>query len=148
MRRFKVIENGRTQMIGGTDMVIAVMDDASALDVCARIIDCCWSAARFEDAVTGTKYETYSQIPMGHVRELLVYRSREVESDWDAGDVDVPPNTMLYLIRSLNAITLVLDDATVDEARSIVDSLRVSLRLDILNTYAEAGTLSTDAANR
>jgi hypothetical protein len=137
-RRFKVIESGRTQMMGGTDVVIAVIDDASVLDVCARIVQRCWPAARFEDAVTGTEFETYSQIPMGRVRELLVYRSPEVKSEWDAGDVDVPPNTMLYLIRSRNSITVVLDDASVAEMRSLIRSLHAGLQMDILNIYAEA----------
>jgi hypothetical protein len=137
-RRFKVRESGRPQMIGGTDVVIAGIDDASVLDVCARIIQRCWPAARFEDAVTGTEFETYSQIPMGRVRELLIYRSREVKDEWDAGDVDVPPNTMLYLIRSRKAITVALDDATVEETRSLIHSLRAGLQMDILNTYAEA----------
>lgn len=125
-------------MIGGTDILIPATGDAAALDVCTRILRHFWPRARFEDAVTGDKYEEYGEIPLGCVRELFVYRDAQAESDWDADESSTPENSMVYLILSSDFITVVLDDPDAAEMRSIVASLRISLHSAIQRTYAAA----------
>lgn len=125
-------------MIGGTDIVMPAKGDAAALDACARVIGRHWPQARFEDAITGEKFRHYSEIPIGRLRELLAYPNAEAESKWDADSSDSPPNSMLYIILSDESVTAVLDDASSDEMRSILDSMRAVLQMDILNTDAEA----------
>ena len=51
---------------------------------------------------------------------------------------DSPPNSMLYLIVSPNSITAVLDDPTTADMRSILDSIRKVLCMDMANTCGEA----------
>ncbi|HEY5314648.1 MAG TPA: hypothetical protein VIK18_19095, partial [Pirellulales bacterium] len=84
------------------------------------------------------KYRSYSEIPIGRVQELLFYPNAEAEAAWDADSSDSPPNSMLYLILSAGSVTAVLDDPTAAEMRPVIESLRSVLRMDILNTYAEA----------
>lgn len=121
-------------MIGGTDIVIPATGDPAAFDICARIIRRYWPHARFEDAVTGNKYEQYGDIPLGGVRELFIYRDAHAEAAWDADDANSPANSMLYLVLSRDSITLVLDDPDSAEMRSLVASLRTSLESAIQRT--------------
>ena len=114
-------------MIGGTDIVLRTTGDPAALDICARIVVRYWPRARFEDAITGDKYEQYGDMPLGGMRELFVYRDAQSECAWDADDGDSPENSMLYLILSSDSVTVVLDDPNTAEMRSMVSSLRVSL---------------------
>lgn len=137
-RRFITLGCGDAQMIGGTDKAIPTMNDASGFDIGARVIQRYWPRARFQDGATREKYEGYSEMPIGRINQLLAFRTPNVEQEWLSADLDVPPNTMLYLARSQNAITVVFDDANADEMRMIVESLRSSLAMDILNNYAEA----------
>jgi hypothetical protein len=125
-------------MIGGTDIVIPALGGPEALDACVRIVQRHWPQARFEDAVTGDKYRSYGELPMGRVRQLLVYPNVEAEAAWDADDPDSPPNSMLYLILSPTDITAVLDDPAAADMQAILASIRTVLRMDILNTLAEA----------
>src|SRR5262249_8103633 len=97
-------------MIGGTDIVIPAVGGPDDLDACARIVQCLWPHAQFEDAVTGEKYAGYADIPLGRVRELFAYRDESAEAAWDADSPDSPPNSMLYLILSPDSVTVVLDD--------------------------------------
>ncbi len=124
-------------MIGGNDIVIPAVDDPAALEACIRIVQRHWPHARFEDAVTGDKYNCCAEIPLGHVHEVLVYPDADAEARWDADSPDSPPNSMLYLILSPNFITMVLDDPNTAEMRSILESIR-GIMWDILNTYSEA----------
>ncbi len=125
-------------MIGGTDIVIPAVGDASALDACARVVQRCWPHARFEDAETGEKYAWYGDIPFGRVRELFAYPDDKAEAAWDADRPDSPPNSMLYLILSPDSVTAVLDDPDAADMRAMLEGFRTLLRTDILNTYAEA----------
>ena len=105
---------------------------------CRRVIQRYWPHARFEDAETGDKYSCYGEIPFGRVRELLAYPDADAEAAWDSDSPDSPPNSMLYLIRSLESVTVVLDDPRTAEMRSILESVRTMLWQDILNAYARA----------
>ena|SRR5579872_4222313 len=125
-------------MIGGADIVIPANGDPAALDACARVVERYWPHARFENAVTGDKFGSYIEIPIGRVRELLVYVDAEAERKWDADSPDSPLNSMLYLILSQESITAVLDSPDTPEMSSMLDSMRAALGMDILNTYAEA----------
>lgn len=125
-------------MIGGTDIVIPATGDAASLDACVRIIRRYWPQARFEDAVSGDKYSSFSDIPFGYVQELLAYPTAEAEAAWDADSPDSPPNSMLYLIRSPESITAVLDDPHAAGMRSLLESMQYVLQMDILNIIAEA----------
>jgi hypothetical protein len=125
-------------MIGGNDIVIPAVGDPTTLEACVRIVHRHWPDARFEDAVTGDKYNRYEEIPLGRVREVLAYPDADAEALWDADSPDSPLNSILYLIMSPNFITVVLDDPTTAEMHSILESIRGILWMDILNTYSEA----------
>lgn len=125
-------------MIGGIDVVIPAIGCASAMDVCARIIQRCWPKARFEDAITGETYCEYSEIPIGRVQELFAYRDCDAQSSWVADAVESPPNSMLYLILSSDSVTLVSDEPDAPEVSAIIRSIRATLEMDILNLWAEA----------
>jgi hypothetical protein len=115
-------------MIGGVDVVIPAIADAAALEACAQIVQHRWPHARFEDAETGEKYARYCDIPCGRVCELFAYSDAQAEAVWDANRDDSPPNSMLYLIRSPDFITVVLDDPNTAEMQSMLDEFRTILR--------------------
>ena len=125
-------------MIGGTDIVIPTKGDSEALDACVRIIREYWPQARFENALTGEKYAHYHDLPFGLLREVFVYPDTLAERAWDQSEVDAATNSVLYLILSPDHITLILDDPNTSAMRSMLESIRSSLAMDILNTYAEA----------
>jgi hypothetical protein len=125
-------------MIDVRDIVIPATGDPVALDACARLVQRHWPEARFEDAFTGEKYSSYGDIPFGHVHELLVYPNAQAEAAWNADSLDSPLNSMLHLILSPRCVTVVLEDPAAANIQPILESIRASLRMDILNTYAEA----------
>ncbi len=127
-------------MIGGTDIVFPAVGDSAALEACARIVGRHWPNVRFEDAVTGEKYQRLADIPLGKVRELLAYPNAAAEAAWDADTPDSPENSMLYLIVRPEDITVVLDNPNTAEMRSILNAIRDLLRtgFDSLFTYARA----------
>src|SRR5260370_39697202 len=124
-------------MIGPTDIMVPPTADAVVtLDVSARIIQRHWNHARFEDPATGKKYRTYDEIPFSHLEELLAYRNAQAEALWDSDSPESPVNTMLHLIFFPKCIKSRTDDQNAPNIQSIRESIRASLRMDILNTYA------------
>ena len=125
-------------MIGGNDIVFPAVGDSAALEACARIVKRHWPDIRFEDAITGDKYQRLGDIPLGRVQELLAYPNSEAEATWDAESPESPENSMLYLIVRPEEITVVLDNPYTSEMKSILDSIHDLLWTDILFTYARA----------
>ena len=111
-------------MIGGSDIVFPAVGDSAALEACARIVGRHWPNIRFEDAITGDKYQRLGDIPFGRVRELLAYLDSGAEAAWDADSPDSPENSMLYLIVRPQDVTVVLDNPNTPEMRSILESIR------------------------
>lgn len=114
-------------MIGGIDVVVPAKGDSGALDACVRIIREYWPNAVFENAESGDKFSRYPELSFGKLRELLIYPDKDAEKAWDKGDADVCKNSMLYLIRSSDNVTLVTDDPSTPEMQAILDSMRQSL---------------------
>ena len=111
-------------MIGGTDVVLPVVGDPDSLEACARIVHRHWPEARFEDAITGDKYDRPGEIPYGRVRELLVYPDAEAEAAWDGDHPDSPENSMLSLIARPEDLTIVLDNPETPKMESILSEIR------------------------
>jgi hypothetical protein len=114
-------------VIGGSDVIIPATGDSAALDACARIIQRYWPRARFEDVLTGQKYGSYGEIPVGRVRQLFAYPDASAEAAWDADNAVAARNTMIYLILAPQSVTVVLDDPNAPDMRSILDSIRSAL---------------------
>lgn len=137
---------------GGAEItIVPTAEPVVVLDACARIIRRYWTQARFEDPATGKKYHSYQDIPFGRVEELLAYRNSQAEAAWDADSPDAPPNSMLHLIRSTQAVTAVVDDPKAADMAAMLASLvpirdvfrmepttAVGLALADLNPFAEA----------
>ncbi len=124
-------------MIGGTDIVIPAIGSPEALDACARIVGRYWPRARFEDAITGEKYSHYGDVPIGTIRELLIYPDASAEAAWDGDSPGSAPNSMIYLLLSPGSVTAVVDDPEEAGMTPILESIRNVLGMDILNTDAE-----------
>ena len=125
-------------MIGGNDIVFPAVGDSAALGACARIVERHWPDIRFEDAITGDKYQRLGDIPLGRVRELLAYPNAGAEAAWDADSPDSPENSMLYLIVRAEDITVVIDNPHTSEMKSILNAIHNWLWADIHDTYARA----------
>lgn len=120
-------------MIGGKDIVIPAAATPASLDACVRIVQRQWPNARFEDAETGEKYSTYQELPVGRIRELLVYNSAEAESAWDDDRDDAPLNSMLYFILGEQSVTVVVDDPDSGDMPLILEGIRSLMGMDILH---------------
>ena len=115
-------------MIGGNDIVFPAVGDPAALEACARIVARHWPTIRFEDAITGDKYQGLCDVPFGMVRELLAYPNANAEAAWDADSPDSPENTMLYLIVRPEDITVIVDNPDTAEMRSMLGGMCDLLR--------------------
>jgi hypothetical protein len=118
-------------MIGGHDIVIPAAGAPSSLEACVRAIRQHWPHARFENAETAEKYA--DEIPFVRVNQLFAYSDERAEALWDQDSPDSPMNSMLYLIRSPDSITVVVDDPDVGDAPNILKSIRVSLGSSLRN---------------
>jgi hypothetical protein len=70
-------------MIGGTDIVIPTGGGHAHLDLCLRVIRRYWPGAVFEDALTGDRYDRYESLPIGRLKEVLVYQDGLSAKEWD-----------------------------------------------------------------
>ena len=114
-------------MIGGKDIVIPAAATPASLDACARIVQRQWPSARFEDAETGEKFGSYQELPVGRIRQLLIYESPAAEAAWDDDRDDAPVNSMLYFILGEQAVTVVVDDPESGDMPAILESIRTLL---------------------
>jgi hypothetical protein len=125
-------------MIGGNDIVFGAVGDSASLEACARIIRKRWPHARFEDAVTGDKYERLNDIPFGSVKQLLAYPSKEAETFWDTDRPDSPENSMLYIIVREEDVTVVLDNPQTADMQFILEGIHGALWSYVESNYARA----------
>lgn len=126
-------------MIGGTDICFPTRSPA-ALDAALRAIRTVWPRAVFEDADNGQRVGRYEALPLGpSLAGVFVYRDSDAASGWDKrGAVSDLLERMVYLIRRDLELTAVVGDATDPVSRTILDAIRESLRMDIMNITAES----------
>lgn len=119
-------------MIGGTDIVIPTKGGFAALDACLRVIKKVWPQALFEDAANGHKVDRYELLPIGQLNELFVYRDSNVSRAWDEKGADPSlTNTMLHLLLSDRAVTVVVDDPTDTTIRPLLEAMQTALTVDM-----------------
>src|SRR5437879_1348381 len=98
-------------MIGGNDVIIPTATGDAALDICLRVIRRYWPQAVFEDALTCERTERYELLPIGRLKEVLVYRSSAAAQEWDEKGADPSlSNTMIHLLPGVENVTAVMDD--------------------------------------
>jgi hypothetical protein len=125
-------------MIGGTDIVMPTRGGDVALDICIRVIRRYWPQAVFEDALTGRRVERYELLPIGGLKEVLVYHNSAAAQEWDDKGADPSlGNTMIHLLVGEGSVTAVIDNATDQAIQQLLQSLRSALHLDILNLRAD-----------
>jgi len=133
-------------MIGGADIVLrSRRGPAEALDLCARTIVLHWPEAVIQDATTGTLYSTYGGVPFGNSPEFMVYRDRAAFDRWEELEADPSnQNTMVHILSyKANQATVVVDDPTAADMRTLLCAIRSSLqdkslRMGFPTTHAEA----------
>lgn len=127
-------------MIGGVDIEIPTLAGRSSLDYCVRAILRFWPRPLFEDGDTGERFSEFRQLPVGNLRELLVYRDAETAAKWDAlGAVPELQDTMVHLLSDEGYVTIVVDNPESDEMSRLLETLRTGLRLDIFAIPAQVG---------
>ncbi len=98
-------------MIGGTDIIFPTRAGANAMDFALREIRQEWPDSAFEDALTGEIFDDYESVPLGSLSELLVYQDQNIAREWDRRGCEPDlANTMIHLILSNDALTIVVDD--------------------------------------
>lgn len=125
-------------MIGGTDITMRTTAGATAIDLSVRVIRATWPSAVYEDAITGTLYNKYSDLSFRSLSEVFVYRDLEAYQKWDQLGADpTNENTMIHLLVSSSTLTVVVDGPDDPAIISIIASIDSSLRMDILNITAQ-----------
>ncbi len=119
-------------MIGGIDIRIPTRAGMLSAEVSVRAIRQRWPRAVFENGLTGDRYDQFSQIPFGDVKELFVYWDSNAAAIWEAeGAVPRADNVMIHLIADLDILTAVIDEKD-DEMESIIAAIRSGLADEIL----------------
>jgi hypothetical protein len=119
-------------MIGGIDIRIPTRAGPLSAEVAVRAIRQKWPAARFEDGLTGDRYDEFWQVPFCEIEELFVYRDSRAADLWDAeGAVPEAYNSMIHVIAGEGLLTLVIDEED-GEMNSILAAVRSALADGIL----------------
>jgi hypothetical protein len=119
-------------MIGGSDKVLWVDENAPAADLILRTVRQHWPSLVFQDADEAQPLDAAKssglQQPAG--REFFLYRTAEAAQDWlQSGATDHNKNTLIHVILGnrrkpdvgLRSITLVGDDWTGELAPILAD---------------------------
>ena len=123
-------------MIGGDDIRLPSMAGDSSIVVAVRAVRQAWRQAVFENALTGARYNDFSQIPFGEIDEIFVYRDSAVADEWDAsGAVPELYNTMIHILADEGFITVVVDERNATMER-IIEAIKSGLGNDIFCTPA------------
>jgi hypothetical protein len=125
-------------MIGGTDVTMPTLAGPSAIDLAVRLVRMRWPRAVFEDAINGTVFRKYADLPFRYLREIFVYRDEDARQTWD--DLGADPshaNTMVHLLISSSTLTVVVDSLDDANMKEVVDAIASGLRTDILTMTAQ-----------
>jgi hypothetical protein len=119
-------------MIGGSDKVLWVAEDAPAAELILRVVRHHWPRFVFQnadDAEPMDAAKSFAQTqPAG--REFFLYRTAEAAQDWlQSGATDDNKNTLIHVILGarrkpdlgLRCVTLVSDDWTAELAAILED---------------------------
>ena len=124
-------------MIGGHDILIPTAAGASAIELALRLAAQIWPHAIYENAATGDRYEQHAALPLGLIREVLVYRDKATADKWDELGADPSLNdTLVQLFIQDDALTVVLDSEVSAQMSEYVQALRTGLRQDIFHVVA------------
>ena len=127
-------------MIGGQDIVITTRAGVQRLDVVLRVVRRRWSGLIVEDALTGERFKDYNAVPFANLREVLVYRDRQIADEWQQrGACDSLRGTMIHAIAADNELTLVVDCDPPREIRDLTEAIEHAVRQDILNIVVSRG---------
>jgi len=126
-------------MIGRTDIVIATHAGlAAALELSVRRIRSFWSDLVFAIPETGIRIRQYSQLELGHIDELFVYKNEHWADKWDELGTDASlTNTMIHLLAGEEGLTIVVDDPSESEMNLIIRAIQQGFSMDILNMIAD-----------
>jgi hypothetical protein len=115
-------------MIGGVDIVIPTGGSHAPLEICLRVIRRYWPQAVFEDALTGDQYDRYESLPMGRLKEVLVYQNSAAAKEWEEKGADLSlGNTMIHLLLGEKTLTAVVDNPAEQTMRALLDSIQAAL---------------------
>jgi len=115
-------------MIGGTDIVIPTGGGHAPLDLCLRVMRHYWREAVFEDALTGDRYDRYESLPIGRLKEILVYQNGAAAKEWDKKGADPSlENTMIHLLLGEKTLTTVVDNVDEPGMRGLLDAIQLAL---------------------
>src|SRR5205809_507045 len=102
-------------MIGGVEVTVRTDAGSQALEVSVRAIRDDWPRSAFENGDTGERYESFSAVPFGRLKEVFVYRNPSDADAWDErGAVPELSNTMIHLILNEDSLTIVIDNMNAD----------------------------------
>ena len=116
-------------MIGGVDVVNPSVGDSASLEVLHHG-SCSVNGRTLDSRTLNREISTPGAVifRLGACAELFAYSDAQAEAAWDADRDDSPPNSMLYLIRSPNFITVVLDDPNAADMQAMLEEFRTILR--------------------
>jgi len=114
-------------MIGGTDISLDTFDQKpeKVLSSVTHVARKHWPSCVTVDALTGERFDSASgEAAFSEISELLVFHDEESRARWDELGADpANENTVLYAIARARVLTLVVEDASTDFARSVVAEL-------------------------
>jgi hypothetical protein len=118
-------------MIGGEDIIIELpgVPPEVALPAAVRYLLDRWPAAIMQDGDTARRFDRFSEVDFGHLREVFVYRDEQAFDSWERLGADPSnANQMVHLGASDGQFTIVVDESQDLVSASIVRGLRDRLR--------------------
>jgi len=134
-------------MIGGHDIIVPTHGDSAALDACLRVIRQYWPEAVFENAANGSGANRYEAFSLGDSKEVFAYRDSAAAHEWDAKGADPTLcNTMIHVLQSDGAVTLVVDDPGDAAMAEMLQAVRSALQADSPNGNGQGAMTEVNRA--
>ncbi len=125
-------------MIGGTDIIIPVLNSIDALDLAVRAVRRLWRNVVLEDGNTGEVLPPYKEISFYGMSEVLAFKDSAAAHSWDKIGPDPSLNgTLLHFIVTPNELTVAVDDTPSLQIENFIESLRRALLQDMFVSNAE-----------
>ena len=125
-------------MIGGTDIIIPVLNSLDALDMAVRAVRRLWANVILENGDTGEKLPPYEDISFYGLSEILAFKDSDAAKLWDELGPDPSlDGTLLHFIVTDRELTIATDDTPSPQIEMFIKALQNTLMQDMFTSKAE-----------
>ena len=125
-------------MIGGTDIIIPVLNSLDALDMAVRAVRRLWANVILENGDTGEKLPPYEDISFYGLSEILAFKDSDAAKLWDELGPDPSlDGTLLHFIVTDRELTIATDVTPSPQIEMFIKALQNTLMQGMFTSKAE-----------